>query len=82
MVIGCTKDDGDASFGKFNQDGIGPDDTVRMDNDCSDLIKGYAANGLAVFLNQQKATIARKVASVLADIDDLIQIAPDTLTQG
>ena len=79
LVIGRAKDDGGAAFGKFNKDGVGPGDAMRMDDDCGDLIKGHAADGLAAVLNEQKATITRKVAAILADIYDLIQNAPDTL---
>jgi len=55
---------------------------MRMDDDSSYLIKGHAAKGKAIFLNQQKTTVTRKVAAVLADIYDLIQNAPDTLPQS
>lgn len=79
LVIGGAKHDGGAAFSQFDKDGIGPGDAMRVDNHRSDLIKGHAAKGLAVFLNQQKTTVTRKVAAVLAYIYDLIQNAPDTL---
>ena len=81
-MIGGTKYDWRAAFSQFNKDRVGPGDTMGMHDDRSDLIKGHAANGLAVFLNEQKTTVAGKVATILTDIYDLIQNAPDTLTQG
>lgn len=82
LMIGSAKHDRGAAFGQFNKDGVGPGYAVGVNDDSSDLVEGDAANGLATILNQQKPTIAGKVAAILADIYDLIQNAPDTLTQG
>ena len=82
LVIGGAKYDWRATFGKFNKDRVGPSNTMSMDDDRSDLIKRHAANGVTVFLNKQKTTIAGKVATILTDIYDLIQSPPHTLTQS
>ena len=51
---------------------------MRMDEDGSDLIEGDKTDGPAFFFDFQKATITRKVAAVLTDVNDLVQSAAPT----
>ena len=49
-----------------------------MDEDCGDLIEGNKADGLALFFDLQESAVARQVAVVLADVNDLVQSAAPT----
>ncbi len=62
-----------AAFGEFDKDGIGPGNAMGMHDDGGDLIERDAADGLAAVFDFQKATVARKMAAIPADIYDLIQ---------
>ncbi|MDB5658472.1 MAG: hypothetical protein JWS10_1087 [Cypionkella sp.] len=72
-MIGGAEYYGGATLSEFHKDGIAPGNAMGMHDDGSDLIERDAADGLAAFLNFQKATVARKMAAITADIYDLIQ---------
>ena len=46
---------------------------MGMDDDGGDLVEGDEANGLAILFHLQKAAIPREMATLLGDINDLIQ---------
>ena len=78
LVIGGANDNRGAALGKLDKDRICPGHAMCVDDDCRYLIEGHTANCLTVLLNAQKATVAGKMATILADVYDLIQIAPET----
>lgn len=72
-MIGGAENHWGAAFGEFDKDGIGPGNAMGMHDDGGDLIERDAADHSAAVLDFQKATVARKMAAILADIYDLIQ---------
>jgi hypothetical protein len=73
LMIGSAKNDGCSAISEFNKQRIGPGCSVGVDDDGGDLIKRDAANGLAGLFNLQETAVAGKVATVLSDVNDLIQ---------
>ena len=73
LVVGGAKDHRRSTFCQFDQQRVAPGDAMGMDDDGSDLVEGDAADGLAILLHLQKATIPGEMAALFCNINDLIQ---------
>ncbi len=78
LMIGGAKHQKRAAFRQFNQKRAGPGDTMRVDDDGSNLVERHAPDLPAILLDLQKPAITRQVAAIGGDIDNLIQNANQT----
>lgn len=73
LMVGRTKHNWNAAFSQLDKYRVAPRDAMSVDEDGSNLIERDKTYGLPLLVYLQKPTITRDVATILADINYLVQ---------